>query len=258
MIPKIIHYCWFGRGAKPSTFLVCFDSWRRLCPDYELMEWNEDNAPMDVPWVKDAYRHRKYAFVADYVRFYVLEKYGGIYLDTDMLLIKNLDAFLRSSVFMGREDEYNVNMGIIGAEKGSQFCRDCLALYNHSKFDVVSPPIITRFITPSLLDKGLLQEDIIQNLNDGIVVYSRDYFYPIHYSREYNMSELMDYVKPETVGIHLWNKSWNDEFHYLDNGDYKKGFRLAVGRVFRTPFLPFRYWKKLAKYFFRYIGLAVK
>ena len=100
MIPKIIHYCWYGRGEKSAAIQMCIESWRKYCPDYEIKEWNEDNSPMHIKWMHDAYKHQKYAFVADYARFYALHQDGGIYMDTDMLLVKPIDEFLKNSMFM--------------------------------------------------------------------------------------------------------------------------------------------------------------
>ena len=102
MIPKVIHYCWFGRGEFSPAIRMCIDSWRKFCPEYEIKCWNEDNSPMNVSWVSEAYRHRKFAFMADYVRFYVLYHEGGVYMDTDMLLTKPIDEFLLEKAFVGR------------------------------------------------------------------------------------------------------------------------------------------------------------
>ena len=94
MIPKKIHYCWFGRGKMPELALKCIESWKKYLPDYELKEWNEDNFNMDLyPYVREAYGKRKFAFVTDVVRLFALYTEGGIYMDTDVEVIKNLDAF---------------------------------------------------------------------------------------------------------------------------------------------------------------------
>jgi len=255
MIPKLIHYCWYGKGKKSATIEMCIASWHKFCPDYEFKEWNEDNSPMDILWMRAAYKHQKYAFVADYARFYFLYHEGGIYLDTDMLLVKPIDTFLEEKCFIGLEDEHNANMGLIGAEKGSEFCKLCLDYYDSQTFDMVNPPIITRFITPLLFNFGFKEEDVCQRLSNGITVYKSDFFYPIHYSQKFNLKDVYTYQKPDTYSIHLWNKSWLDEFHLLEAGEYKLGFSEVLKRLKRTPFLPIRYWKKVIKYFGRYVGL---
>ena len=255
MIPKIIHYCWYGRGKLSSEIEMCIASWKRYCPDYEIKRWDEDNLPMDIPWVHDAYKHRKYAFVADYMRFYVLYHEGGIYMDTDMLLIKPIDEFLKDGLFLGREDKYNASMGIIGTESKSEFAKMCLDFYDHTTFNLVSPPIITRFITPRLFEYGFKEEDITQRLTNGLTIYKSDYFYPIHYTQEFRLEDVMHYAEPDTYGIHLWNKSWTDELQLLEKGEYKQGFHLVWERFKRTPLLPLKYWMKVVKYFGNYIGI---
>lgn len=255
MIPKIIHYCWYGRGKLSSEIEMCIASWKKYCPNYVLKCWNEDNSPMDIPWVHDAYKHQKYAFVADYMRFYALYHEGGVYMDTDMLLIKPIDTFLKDSLFIGREDAYNANMAILGAEKGDAFCKECMKFYNSSKFNMVSPKIITRFITPKLFEYGFAEEDTTQHLTNGLIVYQSDYFYPIHYTQQFALEEVMQYAKPDTHGIHLWNKSWTDELQLLGKGEYHQGFHLVWKRFKRTPLLPLRYWMKVIKYLGNYIGI---
>ena len=248
MIPKVIHYCWYGKGEYSPEIKMCLDSWKKHCPGWEICLWNEDNSPMDVPWVRDAYKHQKYAFMADYVRFWALYHYGGIYLDTDMLLVKPLDSFLGDAAFLGREDVYTASMGIIGAGKGSEFCRMCLGLYDSAVFNMASIPIITRLITPELFRFGFTEEDITQHLSNGLVVYKSDVFYPIHYSTPFELSEIGSFIKEDTVGVHLWNKSWKDEIQMLAAGEYKEGFHLVWKRLLRTPILPLRYYKKVIKY----------
>ena len=253
MIPKIIHYCWYGRGEFSPLVEACIASWKKYCPNYEFKRWDESNSPMETPWIRDAYKHKKYAFVADYMRFYALYNEGGIYLDTDMLLIKSLDEFLKDAIFIGREDAYNASMGIIGAEKQNPFCEMCLNYYNSTKFNLVSPPIVTRFITPLLFQYGFVEEDITQTLSNELVIYKSVYFYPIHYSQTFDMKDVLSYVKHETCGIHLWNKSWADEFSYLEKGDYNEGFKLVIQRIKNTPILPLKYHKKVVKYLVRWM-----
>ena len=104
MIPKKIHYCWFGRGQMPPMALKCIESWHRYMPDYEYKLWNEDNFDINsVPYVKEAYEARKFAFVTDYVRLYALFSEGGIYMDTDVEVLKPYDDLLELSGFTGYE-----------------------------------------------------------------------------------------------------------------------------------------------------------
>lgn len=254
-IPKIIHYCWYGHGEKSAAIQMCIESWRKYCPDWEIKEWNEYNSPMHISWMHNAYKHQKYAFVADYARFYALYTEGGVYMDTDMLLVKPIDKLLNDEMFIGREDQYNASMGIIAMQKGSSLCQQIMEYYDSTSFDLVHPPIITRFLTPILQQYGLTEEDTTQHLTNGLVVYQSDYFYPIHYTQEFNLEDVYTYQKPNTYGIHLWNKSWTDEFKLLAAGEYKLGFAEVKKRIRRTPFLPISYWKKVIKYFGNYLGL---
>ena len=104
MIPKIIHYCWFGRNPLPQSAIKCINSWKKFFPDYEIKEWNEDNFDVNIiPYTAEAYEAKKYAFVSDYARFWILYHHGGIYFDTDVEVIKPFDDILERGPFMGRE-----------------------------------------------------------------------------------------------------------------------------------------------------------
>ena len=105
-IPKIIHYCWFGRGEKPEIVKRCINSWKENLKDYEIIEWNENNFDININnYVKEAYENKKYAFVSDYVRVYALYNMGGIYFDTDVEVFKSLDEFLQEDSFWGFEEK---------------------------------------------------------------------------------------------------------------------------------------------------------
>ena len=120
MIPKIIHYCWFGRGEKPSQAQMCIESWKKILPEYQLKEWNEDNFDINQNrYVREAYENRKFAFVTDYVRLYALYNEGGVYMDTDVEVLGSYDSFLHHHAFSGFETDGNVPTGMMAAEKGS-------------------------------------------------------------------------------------------------------------------------------------------
>lgn len=106
MIPKIIHYCWFGRGPLPELAQKCIASWKKYLPDYEIKEWNEDNFDVNIiPYTAEAYKAKKYAFVSDYARFWILYQYGGIYFDTDVEVIRPMDDIIERGNFMGFETD---------------------------------------------------------------------------------------------------------------------------------------------------------
>ena len=130
MIPKKIHYCWFGRGEKPELALKCIESWKKYLPDYELKEWNEDIFDISRnQYVREAYENRKFAFVTDYVRLYAIYTEGGIYMDTDVEVVGRFDKFLHHHAFSGFETDGNVPTGMMAAEKGSVWAKDLLDQY---------------------------------------------------------------------------------------------------------------------------------
>ena len=205
MIPKKIHYCWFGRGPKPKLALKCIDSWKKYCPDYEIIEWNEDNFDVNCcDYVKEAYENRKYAFVTDYVRLYAMYNYGGIYMDTDVEVVKPLDEFLSNMAFSGFENDTQVPTGIMASEKNFSLFGYLLSYYdnrhfvNDGKFDMETNVAI---ITDMLLKKGLVQNGKFQ-IVEGFALYPKDYFCPFD-----NNTGVLN-KSSNTATIHWFNKSW--------------------------------------------------
>ena len=209
MIPKKIHYCWFGRNPKPKLAEKCIRSWKRYCPDYEIIEWNEDNYDLSSAplYVSQAYEAKKWAFVSDYVRLDVVYQHGGIYLDTDVEVIQKLNSFLRDSVYFGFEDEQNVNTGVgFGAEKGSPILLEMMEEYNGLSFflsdgnyDRTACPIRN---TAVLVKHGLKQDGSEQYLDNSIHIYSPDYFCPLDFSGIQNKRT------SNTISIHWYCASW--------------------------------------------------
>ena len=135
MIPKKIHYCWFGRGQMPESAKYYINSWKKELPDYELKLWNEDTFDINSNcYVKEAYESKKFAFVTDYVRLYALYTEGGIYMDTDVEVLRNLDIFLCHKAFSGFESLNQVPTGIMGSEKGLSIIKELLDYYNDKHF----------------------------------------------------------------------------------------------------------------------------
>ncbi len=136
MIPKIIHYCWFGKKEKPKKVIKLINSRKKKLSDYEFIEWNENNFnAADFKFTKLAYEAKKYAFVADYVRLYALFNYGGIYLDTDVEVLKNFNDFLNLKSFISFESSSSLCTAVIGAEKHNTFIKECLDVYNQKNND---------------------------------------------------------------------------------------------------------------------------
>lgn len=135
MIPKIIHYCWFGRGQKPELAVRCIESWKKYCPDYEIKEWNEDNFDLDMyPYAREAYDNRKFAFVTDIVRLYALLNEGGIYMDTDVEVLKPLDSLLKFEAVSGFEADVRIPTGLMACQKGQPLFQELLDDYDGVKF----------------------------------------------------------------------------------------------------------------------------
>lgn len=135
MIPKIIHYCWFGKNPYPEEFKTYLNEWKTICDDYQIIEWNESNFDVSCnSYVEEAYRSKKWAFVTDYVRLWAMYTYGGIYMDTDVQVLKSLDKFLINEAFSGFESSVYVPTGIMGAEKGNPIVKALLDEYDNRHF----------------------------------------------------------------------------------------------------------------------------
>ncbi len=197
MTPKIIHYCWFGKNPKPPLVEKCIESWRLFCPDFTIKEWNESNTlHIKTPFFKNALRKKKYAFAADFVRAIALFEEGGIYLDTDMLLLKPIDFLLQHSFFIGEEVNGRLAFGIFGAVAGHQMTEYMLNYYKKTYFDVFSPPVITHTFTPFLL----------KNKTKEIVIFPPEVFYAMPYEQSHQ--DFKDFITSKSIAVHLWNHSW--------------------------------------------------
>jgi mannosyltransferase OCH1-like enzyme len=201
MIPKKIHYCWFGKKEKPQIFVQCLASWKKHCPNFEIMEWNEKNSfQFSNSFYKNALRKKKYAFVSDYIRLKVLHEYGGIYLDTDMLLVKPIDNLLQYSFFSGYEVEKRVNYAFFGGVKGNHFFEVMLLFYGNTEFNEFSLPVITHTFKNTVT---------LTNLRENEVLFSSEYFYPLTFQNREKDYEL--FTTEKTYGVHLWDHSWKEE-----------------------------------------------
>lgn len=177
MIPKIIHYCWFGKNPKSELIEHCINSWKVNLPDYKIIEWNENNFNIDSNiFTKEAYSNKKWAFVSDYVRAYALYNIGGIYLDTDVEIRHNLDSFLRHDAFTGFEEVGFPFTALWGAKKEHSWPKKILDYYD--SLDVFTDRTNTRIVSDFLIKfyKVDPNKDEIQNLEDGICIYPSNYF----------------------------------------------------------------------------------
>lgn len=209
MIPKIIHYCWFG--GKPVTRLEkkCIESWKRFCPDYEIIRWDESN--YDVAknlYMKEAYDAKKWGFVPDYARLDVVYRYGGIYMDTDVELLKPLDDLLSCNAFMGVEKAGIVALGLgFGAEKGNPIIFDLLEEYKNRRFIVDGKPDLTaspKLQAPFFKNHGVCENKLYE-IDEGCFIYPTEYFCPFDLETgRLNITE-------NTYSIHKYMASWESK-----------------------------------------------
>lgn len=206
MIPKVIHYCWFGKGPKSELMQRCIASWEKYCPDYQIICWDEDRFDVHtVPFVERACALKQWAFAADYVRLDVLCRFGGIYLDTDVELLQSLDPLLVNNCFTAFEAKDTVATGIIGCEKDHPVIRrlfDCYygkTFQNDGKGTVITGPML---FTDVLVNAGLLLTGRQQTIS-GCTVYPAGLFYPT------GLQWITKQYSKKTVSVHHYTDSWS-------------------------------------------------
>jgi len=239
MIPKKIHYCWFGEDELPQNAINCISSWKKFCPEYEIISWDESNYDVNqIPYMKEAYEKKRYAFVSDYARLDIIYNEGGIYLDTDVELIKPLDNLLNLSCFMGMELVGKVNTGLgFGAEKGNALILENLTLYHYKNFFVngkMDTTTCVYYTTKVLKKMGLVEKNEIQELN-GITILPPEYLCPI------NIEAGKLVITENTFSIHHYNASW-----YTGS---------ETGKKYKKKILPFKI--KLRRIIDRTLGEGV-
>lgn len=206
-IPKVIHYCWFGHGEMPRLAAKCIKSWKEKCPDYEIICWNEDNFDLTQnEYMRQAYEAGKWAFVSDYVRLKVIYDHGGIYLDTDVELLKPLDPLLQNKAYMGFDEKGIVATGLgFGAEKGNPIIGAFLEDYENIPFVL---PDGSYDLTPcpdrntNTLKRLGMNLDVHDQTFMDTVFLPREYLCPMEY---YTGKKI---ITKNTYSIHHYNASW--------------------------------------------------
>lgn len=210
MIPKVIHYCWFGHNPIPDRHKKWMESWRKYCPDYEIREWNEDNYDITKnSYMYEAYQNKKWAFVSDYARLDIVYEYGGIYLDTDVELVQNLDDLLYQKGFAGFERENYVAFGLgFGAMKGLPIIKSIRDIYNDLHFvnedaslNLVPCP---EYQTKCLVQQGLQLNGEYQIVGDMVIYPEKMFSGKCPYTRRIRLTEY-------TRSIHHYDASWTDD-----------------------------------------------
>lgn len=218
MIPKIIHYCWFGHNPLPELAQKCISSWVNYFPEYEIKEWNEDNFDVNIiPYTAEAFKCKKYAFVSDYARFWILYHYGGLYFDTDVEVLKPMDDIITKGNFLGIEKQlsfvgqarkHRCNPGLgMGCVPGEVFVFDILEMYKSmhflSKNGEMNQVTIVEYTSDLLYKKGL------KNI-DGIQYVSNFYVYPDEYFCPLSMDGVLN-ITNNSYSIHHYMASWSDD-----------------------------------------------
>lgn len=212
MIPKTIHYCWFGRGEMPDLVKRCIASWHRHMPDWEYRLWSEENFDVNTSpaYVQEAYQAKKYAFVSDYVRLWALEREGGLYLDTDVEVLKSFEPLLNDTAFIGLEESLAQLPGtcVMACEAHCQWVKDMLATYDNAHFvredGTMDMTTNVQRLGERMMQGGLLHERKVQYLPQwGLRVYTHDYFSPITSTRVMRKSK-------NTYCIHRFAGTWVD------------------------------------------------
>jgi hypothetical protein len=209
-IPKIIHYCWFGKGEKPQDIKNYFLTWKKNLPDYQFIEWNEENINIDneLDYVKEAYQVKKYAFVSDYIRLKVLYEYGGVYLDTDIEVLKPFDEYLdNATMVLGFESKRSLLTAFIAVEKGNNYIKEFLKKYEKRHFILQNGEYdmstINYHFTTFATSFGVnINNNEFQEIEHKIMIY------PIEYFSGFDVENWHPQITGNTCLVHHMASSW--------------------------------------------------
>lgn len=210
LIPKNIHYIWLGKKPLDKLSIKCMATWKKVLPDYTIVKWNDENS-IDIinknKYASQAYKAGKFAFVSDYLRLYILYNYGGIYMDTDVQVIKNLDCFLSHSAFSSFQSETMIPTALMASKKNGFWVGQLLEYYSvkqfvnlEGKFDYTTNVEIITKMSESF---GLIRNGKYQVLEGDVHIYPREYFCPLDVLDSKNNN-----ITKNTYALHLYNGSW--------------------------------------------------
>lgn len=250
MIPKKIHYCWFGPGQIPEKDRKCIDSWKKYCQDYEIILWNESNYDVTKnKYMEQAYKEHKWGFVPDYARLDIIYSNGGIYLDTDVEIIKPFDDLLVNAGFAGFESDEYIALGLgFGAEKGNPFIKKQMDQYNDLSFynddgslNTTASPVLSAQIFEQ---NGFVMNGRHQEI-DGFHIYPKEYFCPM----DYQTGEVI--VSNNTYSIHWYNASWFPKIRIEELEIKRKLCRMFGVKIGPKAFLLYKYLLNPKRLFMR-------
>jgi mannosyltransferase OCH1-like enzyme len=239
MIPKIIHYCWFGTSGIPDHVNTFVETWRMHNPDYQIKCWSEENIDIsDCVYAQEALEHKKWAFLSDYIRLLVLAEYGGIYLDTDVECLKSFDALLTNMVFFGFEDDDRISTATIGAIPNHPLFAELVNNYKKRKFYIdcnkFDYTTNVKYITQQLVNNyNLYLNGKFQVINSEICIYPQSYFSPISFEDKICIKN------SETYSIHHFEGSWMSpkaKFNIVINQKIKRIFGKKIGNLLAKTF----------------------
>ena len=210
-IPKKIHYCWMGGNPKPESVLKCINSWKKYCPDYEIIEWNESNIDVTMnTYTKQAYESKAWGFVPDYLRLWIIYHHGGIYLDTDVQIIRNFDSLLDKSGFVGFEDDEHINLGHgFGAEPKNHVIGNHLRIYDELKF-INEDGSLNRTPSPVYTTQFMNEFGFLRNTDKPQEIENFWCFPPEYFCPKSFKTGMMKITK-DTYSIHQFDASWYSE-----------------------------------------------
>lgn len=242
-IPKIIHYCWFGKGKLPEEAQKCIESWKRNCPTYQIIEWNEDNYNYQKnKYIKQAYESKKWSFVTDYVRLDVINQYGGIYFDVDVELLKSLDDLLSYNAFFGFENVSYVATGLgFGALPNQKIVEDMLSIYENINF-INADGSLNQITCPVYNTQIIKKYGFIINgktqINENICVLAPEYLAPYNYmTGDLNITN-------NTYSVHWYNMSWKSV--------QEKKYIKKIQKVYKRSNV-LGWWYEHIYYFLKYV-----
>ena len=215
-IPKKVHYCWFGKNEKPKSVIDYIDNWKSKLPDYEIIEWNEDNFDINIcKYTKEAYNEKKYAFVSDYARLWALYHHGGIYLDTDVEVVNKFDEYLTEDLVLGFEEFDYIATSTILAKKQALFIKKWLDSYHLREFIINGKPDLTtnvECLTDFLIELGLNKKNLEQEImykEEKIIILNAEYLSPYDYANN------IDNRTINTLAVHHFGQTWSSKYGKL-------------------------------------------